>query len=512
MYRFAAVALALALTLPAAAADPFDADARARTIAPFLDGQTIGIAHVDLTRVDADALLNQAAEAGKLEAPDLAETRRELGGWLTDLTRAGGKELYVVCSMADLPIATPFVVVPLAAGADGKAVARELGRSKAFEQLRFETLGHALVGAEDSTWGRLRSLRATPRPEAAKAFAAAGDTAAQVLLLPTPDNRRVIAELLPTLPPEIGGGSSKPLTHGVRWAALGVDLPPKPAARLVIQSPDAAAARALADLLTRARDALARQHEVRALLPDADRVAALLTPEVREDRLVVSVEGKKLLATVPALARRAHLAAERQTAQDNLRRLAIGLINYGDTYKGRIPAVANFDKQGRPLLSWRVHILPFVGEAKLYKEFHLDEPWDSPHNKPLLARMPKVYQGPNRTLNREGKTIYLAPVGKDLAFTGGPEDLRFPQDFPDGTSNTILLVEADDEQAVPWTKPEDLKVDLEQPSKGLGGHFEGGFLVVLADGTARFVSKAITKETLRAAFTRNGGEVFGSDW
>src|SRR3712207_2423045 len=104
--------------------------------------------------------------------------------------------------------------------------------------------------------------------------------------------------------------------------------------------------------------------------------------------------------------------------------------NYHDAH-GHLPAVANFDPRGRPLLSWRVHLLPFLNEEKLYKEFHLDEPWDSEHNKKLIPRMPRVYQGPNRGLNAAGKTIYLAPVGEAAAFPGGPKGVRFPAAFPD---------------------------------------------------------------------------------
>jgi hypothetical protein len=202
--------------------------------------------------------------------------------------------------------------------------------------------------------------------------------------------------------------------------------------------------------------------------------------------------------------------------EDNLKNLTLAMHNYADANRTQrtphLPAVANFDKQGKPLLSWRVHLLPYVGEQKLYKEFHLDEPWDSPHNKELLARMPTAYQGPNRRLNAQGKTIYLAPVGKDVAFTGGPEGRLFPREFPDGTSNTILLVEADDAHAVPWTKPEDLKTGPKNPQQGLGGHFHDGFLVGMADGSTHFVKKTVSKETLWFAFTIAGGDLLGPDW
>jgi hypothetical protein len=126
--------------------------------------------------------------------------------------------------------------------------------------------------------------------------------------------------------------------------------------------------------------------------------------------------------------------------------------------------------------------------------------------------MPDVFHGPNRKLNGEGKTIFLVPVGKDVAFTGGPDGRRFPADFTDGTSNTILIVEADDAHAVPWTKPEDLKIDREHPERGLGGHFHGGSLVAMGDGSVHFLKKTISKKTLWYAFTTAAGEILGADW
>lgn len=512
MYRIPAAMLTLALALPATAADAFDAEARAGTIAPFIDTQTLGIAHIDLTRIDADAILDWAIAVGQLEKQEIEDERRDLRTWLDAITKAGGKELYVVISLADLPIEPPLVVVPLAAGADAESVRRWLGRVKAFNPLHFEKFDQALVGGSEGARKRLRDGKPAARPELAKAFAAAGDTTAQLLLLPTPDTRRIIDELIPTLPPEAGGGSTRPFSHGLRWAALGVDLPPKLSVRLTIQSPDAEAARALNDFLARILKALAPLREVRGLLPDIGRFAEVFKPRVQGDRLTLSGSDKELMAFMQTAVRRTYQAIHYGDVEDKLKRLSLALVNYSDTYKGLMPAVASFDKQGKPLLSWRVHLLPFVGGNDLYKQFHLDEPWDSPHNKKLLARMPDVYRGPNRRLNAEGKTIYLLPVGKGAAFKGGAERLRFPADFPDGTSNTILIVEADDAHAVPWTKPEDLKYDADNPQQGLGSHFREGFLAAMADCSVRIIKKTISQTTLQRAFDPADGKPLGPDW
>jgi hypothetical protein len=202
--------------------------------------------------------------------------------------------------------------------------------------------------------------------------------------------------------------------------------------------------------------------------------------------------------------------AARIQSSNNLHILALGMHNYSDT-NGKLPPHAVYGPGGQPLLSWRVLILPYVEEEELFKEFHLDEPWDSPHNLRLLPRMPRIY-APVMKENRpkEYATFYQAFVGNGAAFEGR-EGLHLPGGFPDGTSNTILIVEAG--TAVPWTKPADLPYSPDSPIPPLGALSPKYFLVAMADSSVRTVYKEqVTEATLRAAITRNGGEILGPDW
>src|SRR5881227_266335 len=74
------------------------------------------------------------------------------------------------------------------------------------------------------------------------------------------------------------------------------------------------------------------------------------------------------------------------------------------------------DKKGKPLLSWRVAILPQLGKRPLYQEFRLDEPWDSKHNKALLEKMPDVFRSPRVKLKSKSNTVYQAFHGPDAVF------------------------------------------------------------------------------------------------
>jgi hypothetical protein len=202
-------------------------------------------------------------------------------------------------------------------------------------------------------------------------------------------------------------------------------------------------------------------------------------------------------------------AASRSQTANNFKQIALAMHNYHDTY-GRLPARASaYDKNGKPMLSWRVLILPFVEQQDLYKEFHLDEPWDSEHNKKLLAKMPKLYASPHdeNTL-KDHTTYYQVFAGKGCMFEG-KQGIRFA-DVTDGLSNTILAAEA--AKAVPWTKPDDLPYDPEKPLPKLGMPGAKGFQAAMGDGSVHFISEKITEKTLRNAITRNDGNPLGPDF
>ncbi|HEY7329580.1 MAG TPA: DUF1559 domain-containing protein [Gemmataceae bacterium] len=203
-------------------------------------------------------------------------------------------------------------------------------------------------------------------------------------------------------------------------------------------------------------------------------------------------------------------SAARVQGQNNLKQLGLAMHNYAASMGGRLPANATYSKDGKPLLSWRVLILPYIEQQQLYQEFHLNEPWDSEHNKTLLAKMPKIYASPeNEKTVQEHVTHYQAFLGKG-AFFEGKQGLRFPAEFVDGTSNTIMFVES--ANAVPWTKPEDISYDPAKPLPKLGLPHSRGFQAAMCDGSVRMISHNITQQTLRAAITRNGGEILGPDF
>ena len=195
-------------------------------------------------------------------------------------------------------------------------------------------------------------------------------------------------------------------------------------------------------------------------------------------------------------------AAQRTNSINNLKQIALAMWNYDSVYQG-FPAAAICDKKtGKPLLSWRVSILPFIEEKALYKQFKMDEPWDSEHNLKLAKNMPKIYFHPKANKPGDDKTHYRLFYGKGAAF----ELNKTTQinNITDGTSNTLMVVEA--EEPVVWTNPNDLAFD---PTKALPKmlSIDGKFSAAYCDGSVRSFKVPIDQEILKLLIQRNDGKV-----
>ena len=499
LFRISSASLVLlAASMATAANANFDAAARAKTIAPVIEEGTMVVVHLNLSRISAQPLV------GLLGIVRLAPPLEMWSGQTKGLSQAGVRDIYLVAPSVIFAVPQPrmLMAIPVSSVEQERAVRTNL-------HLRSEEGGS--VGGLLLIGNRLpppKDFRTAERPELAAAFAAAGDTAAQVILIPPACTARVVEELAPQLPAELGGGPSSVLTHGIRWAAAGIDVAPHKSFRLVIKSDDAQAALALRGKLVDLLRLAGERPEIRKRVPDFPALAAFLAPKVDGDRLaVVSEEKTESFERTMAAITQPFLEAEAKRASMNdLKLIGLAMHNYYFANK-HFPLPASRTPDGKPLLSWRVHILPYLDQMSLYKQFHLDEPWDSQHNRALVEKMPSVYRLAISKSER-GRTNYLLPVGNGAAF-----DAERPTEFKDirdGTSNTIMVLTVDDEHAAIWTKPDDWLFDRKHPTEGLGRFFEGGFTATICDGSARWFAwpeNSHDVARLRAMFTRAGGEV-----
>jgi hypothetical protein len=203
----------------------------------------------------------------------------------------------------------------------------------------------------------------------------------------------------------------------------------------------------------------------------------------------------------------------------HMRDLAKAAAEYDDTVLG-LPLSYNANSVGQPLLSWRVHLLPYLGRADLYKQFHLDEPWDSPHNRPLLEKMPDIYRsggdqsapGRTRILAVTGPRTFLALPNPGQFGQTTPKGLRWNDATRDGASNIVALVEVTPELSVEWTKPQDFDPWAAGAYDRL---FEGVPWVraAFADGRVTLLERRyVTEDELKSAADRDDGRIVNLDY
>ena len=202
---------------------------------------------------------------------------------------------------------------------------------------------------------------------------------------------------------------------------------------------------------------------------------------------------------------------------NSLRQLGLANLNYESAHSYFPPMYGKSERSDAPGkgLSWRVHILPFLEEADLYSQFHLDEPWDSPHNLKLLPKMPSVYESrwPLDT-GPAGHTLFQRLMGYGAFDPGDGKGIRF-KEISDGSHDTVMLVQVNSDHAVPWTKPRDYVFDPKGPLRGLRDvdHRNNCWIGVTCSGSTFADNfKDVPTEKIRAMFTRDAGDVSPDNW
>lgn len=257
---------------------------------------------------------------------------------------------------------------------------------------------------------------------------------------------------------------------------------------------------------------------ISSVMADASVVTVRGSVDANDFAVLVTLNGGEIVD--PATLQREHYEAIGEplpisrfvsSQQDaSLRELAFAALNYSDV-NGRFPinGSAAFDDEGNPYLSWRVHLLPYLGHENLYGRFNLDEPWDSPNNLPLLDEMPDLFRGPEDAADSV-TTRYLRFTGPEAPFEYLAEGIqqRGPRflDIRDGTSKTILFVEAAADRAAPWTKPEDLPFDRAGLMESVGN--SDGIPVAFFDGSTALLRPDIAPQDFASLVTRRGEELF----
>ena len=189
------------------------------------------------------------------------------------------------------------------------------------------------------------------------------------------------------------------------------------------------------------------------------------------------------------------------SSMNKVKNIATALLAYHKD-KGKFPPAATLSKEGKPLLSWRVQILPYLGHNFLYKQFRQNEPWDSEHNKKLIRRIPPSFRESQENLDK-GTTPFQAPVGLATIFSPGGTGTNSIQIINE-LSNTIMLVKVPEDKTAIWTKPEDWEIDISLPAKDLLKGFTNAIVFACADGEVKAIPLKEAEEKIKSMLVIDG--------
>ena len=201
-------------------------------------------------------------------------------------------------------------------------------------------------------------------------------------------------------------------------------------------------------------------------------------------------------------------ANRRATCINHQMQISLALLSY-ESEKGHFPPAYITDKDGKPMHSWRILILPYLDKKDLYDQYDFNESWDGPHNRKLADKMPDVFRCPSNT-NSPNYTAYAMLVGPH-AFSPGPMGRTYKEiSHADGASTTLMLVEAT-KAKINWLEPRDLNAEemsfiINKSGKEISSNHPSGAVVSFCDGHTTFLRANIKPETLKALTTVDGHE------
>jgi len=191
-------------------------------------------------------------------------------------------------------------------------------------------------------------------------------------------------------------------------------------------------------------------------------------------------------------------ARRRTNCSNNLHQIALGMLLYHHE-RGTLPPAYTIDANGKPLHSWRVLLLPYVGEEKLFSQIRVAEPWNSVHNCQFHDAAVAIYQCPS-ALAKRGDTTYSVIIGQHTAIR--PAEGRSLDDLG---MNSVLVVER--WTPVCWMDPTSELTEAialkginrrSECPEGIGSQHPGGAQAALRDGSARFISHSLETAALQS--------------
>lgn len=476
------------------------ADETTRQAAEFFPSNTVCVVRINVETVAEPAFyenLAKGVDLGESQRGLLDTMKRSATLQLGALKKAGATTLHIAISME--PDAA--VVIHAKEAADTEKILKHLRGSFGLSEFKVLQRDRLLVLSPE----RLGETDFGADERLVKEISAHAEAPVAVAVVLSDDHKRVLKELAP------GNGDetialAKTIAN-VQAASLWIKTDPKPSLAYELTSENNESAKELASALTGLLRIGAEMKVVKERSPRFAIWAKTFAFDSRVATVSGSFDGSTPLLDLAtaAISDKRRDAFHMQT-MNTLKQFALAFHNYADHHK-EFPTRAIYDKEGKPLLSWRVSLLPYLDQKELYDKFHLEEPWDSPHNKKLILQMPPVFEvrEPEDIADKEiGRTRIVAPIGEKSLFSY-KKALHFA-DVVDGTSNTMLFMVAPKDKHVIWTKPDDLAIDYSNAEASVFG--ERTLLpFCMLDGSAHTWVRSGSNDKLRRLIQINDKEV-----
>jgi hypothetical protein len=355
--------------------------------------------------------------------------------------------------------------------------------------------------------GASKDTKKTKRTDIVQGFDAMGSLPFGAMLFPSKDNPLDLGKIFPFLKKGNGKeGDASGILNGLKLVTLGMYLDPW-RIEMVIQTENRELANDVQKSILKAIQSIPDLVQAQVEEVGKDPVFKALAAMVKS----VSIMGDKVTIVItdfdPYFEIAARINEQNQakaaaaSSMNKVKNIATALLAYHKD-KGKFPPAATLSKEGKPLLSWRVQILPYLGHNFLYKQFRQNEPWDSDHNKKLIRRIPPSFRETQDDLNK-GTTPFQAPVGIATLFTPGGTGTNSIQIINE-LSNTIMLVKVPEDKTAIWTKPEDWEIDISLPAKDLLKGFTNAIVFACADGEVKAIPLKEAEEKIKSMLVIDG--------
>lgn len=490
----------------------------------FLDTNTIGFARIDLATFDSDAVHNKFKELSAGHKSLLREGQKIhqiVSSFQQPLTEAGAREVFAFLSLSDFQSGL-YYVIP----ADANTAPRIINAAKKLALMRMrlkaQRVPEGVLISTPQAAQRLRDRFLPVREDASEILALAQDSF-NLVIAPSSDQSRAIRDSVGPPYPRYAGTlftegqlTGDLLADGMARTVLSVSTKPlgikltisgatsesvetSPTANQVLSEKFADALKTLQQgsipYWPRAKRIDTFPSTVTSALSQIKVTRSQGTFTIALDEALIQ---KLARAIVPAFADQVGTTSD-NFKSNSARQLILAIHNHYDAFRAFPKDIT--DEDGKPLLSWRVKILPFMDYSDLYSKFKLDEPWDSLHNRPLIDQMPSFLKTED-SLSTQGKTIWSIPQGE--SFMGGVSTF---DEVRDGTSNTIMIVGTTAKAAAIWTKPQDWKPDTDNIKLGIFSESQSKIIFARTDGSVGSLTRKTSDDTIKSLLMVNDGHL-----